>query len=98
MTQIKNLVRNQSEKNLITLTKNRYILGNNRLLSTLSNITKNSSETGYHYRTKRTKRNEKKVYSFRTSRNSNEEKKYNFLLLSKARLYKDIKNKKSFIK
>ena len=94
----KNLVRNQSEKNLITLTKNRYILGNNRLLSTLSNITKNSSESGYHYRTKRTKRNEKKVYSFRTSRNSNEEKKNNFLLLSKARLYKDIKNKKSFFK
>ena len=91
----KNMGRNHSEKNIITLTKNRYILGNKRLLSTLSNKTKSSFETDNHYKTIK---NSKETVSLETSRNSMEYKDKNkYLLFAKAIRYKYIKNKRNSI-
>ena len=81
----KNLNPNQSEKNVLTLTKNKYILGNKRLLSSISRRSIHSVETASSHRKKKYIR---KVNSVEIPKQLIKENKKKFLLFTKAIPYK----------
>ena len=84
----KNMNEKQEDKKVLTLTKNKYILGNKKLFSSISMRNINSSGT---LSSQRKKRNLKRVNSITIPRKSIEENRNNFLLITKARPYKYMK-------
>jgi hypothetical protein len=84
----KNMNKEQEDKKVLTLTKNKYILGNKKLFSSISMRNINSSGT---LSSQRKKRNLKRVNSITIPRKSIEENRNNFLLITKARPYKYMK-------
>ena len=84
----KNMNEKQEDKKVLTLTKNKYILGNKKLFSSISMRNINSSGT---LSSQRKKRNLKRVNSITISRKSIEENRNIFLLITKARPYKYMK-------
>ena len=84
----KNMNKEQEDKKVLTLTKNKYILGNKKLFSSISMRNINSSGT---LSSQRKKRNLKRVDSITIPRKSIEENRNNFLLITKARPYKYMK-------
>jgi len=84
----KNMNEKQEDKKVLTLTKNKYILGNKKLFSSISMRNINSSGT---LSSQRKKRNLKRVNSITIPRKSIEENRNKFLLITKARPYKYMK-------
>ena len=84
----KNMNEKQEDKKVLTLTKNKYILGNKKLFSSISMRNINSSGT---LSSQRKKRNLKRVNSITIPRKSIEENRNIFLLITKARPYKYMK-------
>jgi hypothetical protein len=84
----KNMNKEQEDKKVLTLTKNKYILGNKKLFSSISMRNIHSSGT---LSSQRKKRNLKRVNSITIPRKSIEENRNNFLLITKARPYKYMK-------
>ena len=84
----KNMNEKQEDKKVLTLTKNKYILGNKKLFSSISMRNINSSGT---LSSQRKKRNLKRVNSITIPRKSIEENRNNFLLITKARPFKYMK-------
>ena len=84
----KNMNKEQEDKKVLTLTKNKYILGNKKLFSSISMRNINSSGT---LSSQRKKRNLKRVNSITIPRKSIEENRNKFLLITKARPYKYMK-------
>ena len=84
----KNMNKEQEDKKVLTLTKNKYILGNKKLFSAISMRNIHSSGT---LSSQRKKRNLKRVDSITIPRKSIEENRNNFLLITKARPYKYMK-------
>ena len=84
----KNMNKEQEDKKVLTLTKNKYILGNKKLFSSISMKNINSSGT---LSSQRKKRNLKRVNSITIPRKSIEENRNKFLLITKARPYKYMK-------
>ena len=84
----KNMNKEQEDKKVLTLTKNKYILGNKKLFSSISMRNIHSSGT---LSSQRKKRNLKRVDSITIPRKSIEENRNNFLLITKARPYKYMK-------
>ena len=77
----KNMNKEQEDKKVLTLTKNKYILGNKKLFSSISMRNINSSGT---LSSQRKKRNLKRVNSITIPRKSIEENRNKFLLITKA--------------
>ena len=84
----KNMNEKQEDKKVLTLTKNKYILGNKKLFSSISMRNIHSSGT---LSSQRKKRNLKRVNSITIPRKSIEENRNIFLLITKARPYKYMK-------
>ena len=84
----KNMNEKQEDKKVLTLTKNKYILGNKKLFSSISMRNIHSSGT---LSSQRKKRNLKRVNSITIPRKSIEENRNKFLLITKARPYKYMK-------
>ena len=84
----KNMNKEQEDKKVLTLTKNKYILGNKKLFSSISMRNINSPGT---LSSQRKKRNLKRVNSITIPRKSIEENRNKFLLITKARPYKYMK-------
>ena len=84
----KNMNEKQEDKKVLTLTKNKYILGNKKLFSSISMRNIHSSGT---LSSQRKKRNLKRVNSITIPRKSIEENRNYFLLITKARPYKYMK-------
>ena len=84
----KNMNKEQEDKKVLTLTKNKYILGNKKLFSSISMRNIHSSGT---LSSQRKKRNLKRVNSITIPRKSIEENRNKFLLITKARPYKYMK-------
>ena len=84
----KNMNEKQEDKKVLTLTKNKYILGNKKLFSSISMRNIHSPGT---LSSQRKKRNLKRVNSITIPRKSIEENRNNFLLITKARPYKYMK-------
>lgn len=84
----KNMNKKQEDKKVLTLTKNKYILGNKKLFSSISMRNIHSSGT---LSSQRKKRNLKRVNSITIPRKSIEENRNKFLLITKARPYKYMK-------
>ena len=84
----KNMNKEQEDKKVLTLTKNKYILGNKKLFSSISMRNIHSSGT---LSSQRKKRNLKRVNSITIPRKSIEENRNIFLLITKARPYKYMK-------
>ena len=84
----KNMNEKLEDKKVLTLTKNKYILGNKKLFSSISMRNINSSGT---LSSQRKKRNLKRVNSITIPRKSIEENRNKFLLITKARPYKYMK-------
>ena len=84
----KNMNEKQEDIKVLTLTKNKYILGNKKLFSSISMRNINSSGT---LSSQRKKRNLKRVNSITIPRKSIEENRNKFLLITKARPYKYMK-------
>ena len=82
----KNLNSNQSEKNVLTLTKNKYILGNKRLFSSFSTRNAKSVETASV--SNRKKKHSKRISTVEIPKNLIRENKNKFLLFTKAIPYK----------
>ena len=84
----KNMNEKQEDKKVLTLTKNKYILGNKKLFSSISMRNIHSPGT---LSSQRKKRNLKRVNSITIPRKSIEENRNKFLLITKARPYKYMK-------
>ena len=84
----KNMNEKQEDKKVLTLTKNKYILGNKKLFSSISMRNIHSPGT---LSSQRKKRNLKRVNSITIPRKSIEENRNNFLLITKARPFKYMK-------
>ena len=84
----KNMNKEQEDKKVLTLTKNKYILGNKKLFSSISMRNIHSPGT---LSSQRKKRNLKRVNSITIPRKSIEENRNKFLLITKARPYKYMK-------
>ena len=84
----KNMNEKQEDKKVLTLTKNKYILGNKKLFSSISMRNIHSSGT---LSSQKKKRNLKRVNSITIPRKSIEENRNKFLLITKARPYKYMK-------
>ena len=84
----KNMNEKQEDKKVLTLTKNKYILGNKKLFSSISMRNIRSPGT---LSSPRKKRNLKRVNSITIPRKSIEENRNKFLLITKARPYKYMK-------
>ena len=84
----KNMNEKQEDKKVLTLTKNKYILGNKKLFSSISMRNIHSSGT---LSSQRKKRNLKRVNTITIPRKSIEENRNKFLLITKARPYKYMK-------
>ena len=82
----KNLNANQSDKNVLTLTKNKYILGNKRLFSSISSRNARSVESASIHNRKR--KYTKKISTVEIPKNLIRENKNKFLLFTKAIPYK----------
>ena len=84
----KNMGVNKSDKNVLTLTKNKYILGNKRLFSSISSKNIHSLETTSSVRKRK---NLNKFNSIEIPKNLIKENKNQFLLFTKAVPYKYMK-------